>query len=426
MSIDVRPEGLIPRRWTAVWVCVVIHGLWALPATGDGKVVPPRDYSGSIEEQAQEAIVIFHSSDTQGQAVEDLILKIRVQGDANANARKFAWVVPLPAEPTIAKEDPKLFQELFTYVQSRTVRYPSKKWGSKGAAQEAKPAARPAVEVLARRVVGSYDTAVVRENVAGALNKWLEAEGFQTLPNAEDVIGFYRKKGYVFACVKVSDAELSKDKPVDSHPLRFTFKTGGRDGIYYPMRMTGLQSRPFDVNLYIFYSAWINDRLNKFGYVHRGFRLRHRDWDTSKCKANAGKTYSAPKHDPYLAGLAHTIPTVAKLFQKLHPGQRYYLTNIQATGLKPDAVRQWSDDLWVFPYYVDRGFVPYDARAGGAASAAWPGESAAAPDDEPGAAGLSRAQLFVAVPAAALGVAAISALTIGITVRRRRNTMTQK
>ena len=42
------------------------------------------------------------------------------------------------------------------------------------------PSAAPekkGVEVLSRQVVGSFDTAVVKEKVAGALNKWLDAEG---------------------------------------------------------------------------------------------------------------------------------------------------------------------------------------------------------------------------------------------------------
>jgi len=367
-NITDRRRGL----FAAVGLLVVL-GAGATPeaALADGKIVPPRDYKGSLEERAQEAIVIFHGSQTKGKAVEDLILKIRVQG----SARKFAWVVPFPNEPTIAKEDPKLFGELFRYVQARTRRRTPGK-GADQATGDKRPDAKLKVEVLSRRVVGSYDTAVVREKQAGALNEWLKAEGFQSLDNAEDVLGFYRKKGYVFACIKVSDAELHKDKPVDSHPLRFTFKTGGRDGIYFPMKMTGLQSDRFDVNLYIFYKAWINDRLNKFGYVHRGFRLRHRDWDTKRCKPNTGKTWSAPKLDVYLKDQAGAIPTVTKLFQKLHPGARYYLTNIYASGLKPDDVRQWADDLWVFPYYVKRDFIPYDARTDGPASAAWAGLSA--------------------------------------------------
>ena len=398
----------LPGLSLAVALCG-LTGLVRAPGTAwaDGKIVPPRDYQGSLEESAQEAIIIFQGSDTQGKAAEDLILKIKVHG----SAKGFAWIIPFPAEPKIAKEDPKLFRELFRYVEARTRRrYKGKGEGAKTGA-EAKPEAKAPVEVLSRRIVGSYDTAVVRENVAGALNKWLAKEGFQTLPDAEDVVGFYRKKGYVFACVKVSDAELEKGKPVDSHPLRFSFKTGGRDGIFYPMRMTGLQSQRFDVNLYVFYRYWINDRKNRYGYVHRGFRLRHRDWDTSRCVADGGKAWSAPETDPFLRDMAYAIPTVKKLFQTLHPGERYYLTNIQAFGLVPSDVREWADDLWLFPYYTNPKVVPFDARPDGPASTAWPEEA----DAEPGG-WIRRYRLYVAI---ALGLAAIGAAAIGIrTVRQ--------
>lgn len=336
----------------------------------DGKVVPPRDYTGSLEERAQEALIVFHSSETPGQAKEDLILKIQVSGQAD----RFAWVVPLPSEPDIGKEDPKLFSELFAYVENRR-RLERKSEGAHGgksapAAEEARP-----VEVLSRQTVGEFDVAVVRENESGGLNPWLEREGYQPLAGAEDVLDFYRQKGYVYACMKVSAEALAKGGQIESHPLRFTFSTGGRDGIFFPMKLTGLQSEPFDVNLYVLYGAWLNDKLSKFGYQHRGFSLRYRDWDSPQCVANAGKSYSLPAEDPFLKGFAGQIPTVTALCQKLHPGEKYYLTNIQASGLKPSDVRAWSDDLWLFPYYTKRGMVPYDARAGGVATAAWPGES---------------------------------------------------
>jgi len=363
--------------------CVVLLILSAVPrAWADGEIVPPRDYKGSLEERAQEAIIIFQGSEQPGEATEDVILKIHVEG----HVETFAWIIPFPTEPTIEKEDPRLFTELFDYVEARRASLYSKKKGSKfdGAEGEAVPLDEK-VEVLSRKVVGSFDTAVIREKVAGALNEWLDKEGFQTLPDAEDVVGFYRRKGYVFACIKVSQAEIDKDKVVESHPLRFTFKTGGRDGIFYPMRMTGLQGKPFDVNLYVFYRAWLNDRLSRYGYVHRGFSLHHRDWDTRACTPNAGKAWSDPEGDPYLRSMAGRIPTVTKLFQKLHPGARYYLTNLQARRMVPAEVRQWPDDLWLFPYYTNRRFVPFDARPGGPASEAYPTETGALREEKGGA-----------------------------------------
>lgn len=363
-----------------LWTILIM--LAATPMVrGDGKLFRPRDYQGSLEERSQEAIIVFQESDQESGSFEDLILKIDVKGQTD----KFAWVIPFPKEPKVEKEDAKLFQELHNYVETQMYnsragkgneKGKDKDKGSKGAPEE-----RP-VEVLSRRVVGSYDVAVVRENQAGALNRWLEAEGYQPLgSDAEDVIGFYRQKGYVFACVKVKDAMPTKDGSSALHPLRFTFQTGGYDGMYFPMKMSGLQADPFNVNLYVFYAVWINDKLTKHGYLHRGFSLRYRDWDSRQCEPNAGKSYSAPQEDPFLSSTAHLIPTVTKLFQKLHPGERYYLTNIQASDLKPADVRQWSDDLWLFPYNTRRGWVPRDARQGGIASAAWPNDIYVEPED---------------------------------------------
>jgi hypothetical protein len=401
-------------------------------ARADGKLIGPATYQGvpynrSPQEQAQEAILIFRAGGPDRSAVEDLILRVTVEGEAD----RFAWVIPFPAEPQIAREDAALFKELYEYVETRRAqRHAAAKRGSNGLSAEAKPAAtKDDVEVLSRKTVGSYDTAVVRERKAGALDRWLTAEGYQPLgEGAEDVVGFYRDRGDVFACIKVSDAALSTDPadpPVDLHPLRFTFETGGRDALYFPMKMTGLQQEPFRVNLYVFYGAWLNDALNRYGYVHRGFRLRHRDWDTRACKANAGKTWSAPEHDPYLRDLAHELPKTTALFRKLHPGARFYLTNLYAADLDPADVRAWRDDLWLFPYYTDRSFVPYDARRGGVAAAAWPD----APADEAAGAPQPRGSLFVVwvlpllvMTGLVIVVAAVAAATTVFLLRRRRNT----
>jgi hypothetical protein len=325
--------------------CLLLTGGAVL---ADGKVSKPRSYQGSLEEQAQEAILIYTpGEDDQKPATEDLILKIAVKGKVDS----FAWVIPFPTEPeTVEKEDARLFAELFRYVESRR---PEKKGGlSKGFKDKGKSDEREArpVEVLSRKTVGSYDVAIVRENKAGALNEWLKQEDYQPLPeDAEDVLGFYREKKYVFACVKVTKAEPDERSYSELHPLRFTFQTGREEGIYFPMKMTGLQSDPFDVTLYVFHRWWIDDRQTEQGYKHRGFRLDYRDWDTPRCEANAGKTYSDPESDPFLSSRTDYLPTVTRLFQKLHPGKRYYLTKIGG-HFQPADVRQWEDDLWLETY----------------------------------------------------------------------------
>ncbi len=344
--------------WIPFWL--ILSGL----ALGDGLIFPPRNYKGSLEEKSQEAIIVFKSGTKEKSAVQDLILKIQVEGDVD----DFAWVVPLPTPPKTAKADAKLFKEVFDYVQARKVRSSASKKRSLGGAENSKTdQMTPGVKVLSREVVGSYDVAVVREKTAGSLNEWLNEEGYKSLPKGEEVVAYYRKKGFVFACIKVSDTGLKKQRSVDLHPLRFTFKTGGRDGIFFPMKMTGLQTEPFNVNLYVFYGAWLNDKINKYGYTKQGFQLYFRDFDGPMCEPNAGKSWAKPLQDPYLRHLTSKIPTLSEFFAEHYPKDRFYLTNIKAYNLKPAEVKAWEKDLWLFPYYVKRSFVPFDARKGGPA-----------------------------------------------------------
>lgn len=386
-----------------------LASLIALPATvclADGKVQPPRKYKGSLEERAQEALIVFKQGRKRGESVEDLILKIRVAGDVD----NFAWIVPFPQKPKVKEADAKLFTELFNYVDARRRRRSFK--SKSGAKSEDNKAADGGVRVLSREVVGSYDIAVVEETKAGALNGWLEANDYQPLADAAGVLESYREKKYVFACIKVDEAQLRRKKIVDLHPLRFTFKTGGLDGIYFPMKLTGLQSEPFDVNLYVMYRYWLNDSRSKFGYEHRGFRLKYRDWDSPECKPDAGKSYTAPRSDPFLKGYAHHIPTLSAFLQATNPGERFYLTNIAANGLKPERVREWPDDLWLFPYYTNRAMVPHDARPGGVAAEGWQNQKVDEDGNDPDVATFSAFGLDLEHPLVTLAIGVVAGVML--------------
>ncbi len=334
---------------------------------GDGLVRPPINYKGSLNERSQEAIIIFREGSAKQSAVEDLIIKITVEGEAS----NFAWIVPLPNAPTTSKSDPKLFEELHNYVQARL--HPPRHAGKREkAANQARPLATPdtgSVRVISRDVVGSFDVVVVKENKEGVLNNWLVKEGFQPIVGGEKLIEEYRRRDYVFACVRVSGVIRKQGAAhAQLHPLRFTFETGGRDGIYFPMRITGLQEKPFNVNLYVFYRAWLNDSLNEYGYEQQGFTRRFRDWDSRACKANAGKAWWNPAGDPYLRSLADKLPTVSAFMKEHHHGKYFYLTNIQTRDLQPRDVLRARNDLWLFPYYTDRRVIPHDMRRGGPAA----------------------------------------------------------
>jgi hypothetical protein len=338
--------------------------LAAATAFADGGVRGPASYPDSFAERAQEAIIVFHDGKRPGEAVEDMVLKIGVDGGVHW----FAWVIPFPTDPEVEPAPIGMFEELYVYARDRRNR-PGVVIDNRKIYGATPP--RP-VDVLSRRVVGRYDVATVREREPGALNRWLLREGFQIFWFGDEVIEYYRKKSYVFVCIKVHDARGEKGKTTALHPLRFTFRTGGRDGIYFPMKMTGLQRGTFGVNLYVFYRAWLSYQDNDHGFLKRHLYLRFRDCDSYACKKGEGKLWSNPEEDPYLKPAAGKLEKVAAYFKKHHPGERFYLTNLCVNKMKPEDVRKWKNDLWLFPMYDDRRFVPHDARPGGPAE--WPVE----------------------------------------------------
>jgi len=72
----------------------------------------------------------------------------------------------------------------------------------------------------------------------------------------------------------------------------------------------------FDVNLYVFHRYWLNDKLSRYGYEHRGFTRIYRDWDTKACVPNGGQAWSNPESDPFLKSQASSIPTVKNCFRR--------------------------------------------------------------------------------------------------------------
>ena len=51
----------------------------------DGLVVKPRSYEGSLEERAQSAMIVFTPGTEEKSAVQELILKIRVENNTRRN-----------------------------------------------------------------------------------------------------------------------------------------------------------------------------------------------------------------------------------------------------------------------------------------------------------------------------------------------------
>jgi hypothetical protein len=106
----------------------------------------------------------------------------------------------------------------------------------------------PAVSVLDRKLVGVFDTATISSRDPAALQGWLKANGFAAPASRSQAIAGYVKDGWVFVAAKIrrDDPALQTATP---HPLSFTFAT---TNAVYPMRLTGIDNGPVQVELYVF------------------------------------------------------------------------------------------------------------------------------------------------------------------------------
>lgn len=99
-----------------------------------------------------------------------------------------------------------------------------------------------------RRRVGSYETAIIEAKDANALRAWFQTNGYAMPPSADSVVADYVRDGWVFAAAKLRrDAGSGELSSV--HPLSFQFATTQP---VFPMRLTGVESGPVQVALYLF------------------------------------------------------------------------------------------------------------------------------------------------------------------------------
>ena len=208
----------------------------------------PRTYKGSISQSAQEGI-LFHRGDR-----EELILRINYKLEGEGAPDRFAWVITMPNEPDrYAVADGKLFGEMFDWAEDAMFEKPRGRLFKFGLKTDSAPAgAIPDGIELGRRVqVGPYDIQPVRAlgaEALGALNLWLEKNGFPT-EDPEHMRYFVDNK-FTFLAIKISPPKGEKTVRLNGEvePLHLSFKS---EKVYYPLRFSSRQG-VFDLNLYVF------------------------------------------------------------------------------------------------------------------------------------------------------------------------------
>lgn len=104
------------------------------------------------------------------------------------------------------------------------------------------------VTVMASARVGAFETTTISAKTAAGLLDWLRENEFAVSTNAQPVIADYVKRGWVFVASKIA-REQSAAITNAIHPLSFTFPVAQP---VYPMRLTGVDAVPLQVELYVF------------------------------------------------------------------------------------------------------------------------------------------------------------------------------
>ena len=159
----------------------------------------------------------------------------------------FGWLLPVPAGTQFGLSRPALFSELDSrYQPTFTLRRiqaeycpPRNRSGGIEFAAQASPEAldqEPAVQVTSQNQVGPYDQVTLNATTVEALVEWLETNGYQVPPNAEESLSPYLEN-YEFLAIKLASGRESGD----IQPVALSY-TGTIASI--PLRPTAVAADP--------------------------------------------------------------------------------------------------------------------------------------------------------------------------------------
>jgi hypothetical protein len=156
----------------------------------------------------------------------------------------FGFLVPTPAQPTLAEAPDEVFATLEDWskpeVVTKAVRRPrTSGWGLSRGLSEGAPKMAPAgaVEVLQTQHVGGYKADILKASDAKALKEWLDQHGYVTRPDLEKWLEPYVKGGWIITAFQIAKTDKKK-AGLSTQAVRMSFKT---DRPFYPYAEPGDQ-----------------------------------------------------------------------------------------------------------------------------------------------------------------------------------------
>ncbi|MCE9635033.1 MAG: DUF2330 domain-containing protein [Planctomycetes bacterium] len=107
---------------------------------------------------------------------------------------------------------------------------------------------RTTVRVLDRRTVGAFDAAVVTAQEPADLRHWLDENGYVAPASIDPVVAEYVREGWVFVATKLR-ADATAEDVRNVAPLSFRFPA--KEPVY-PMRLTGAVNPSLELEMYVF------------------------------------------------------------------------------------------------------------------------------------------------------------------------------
>jgi hypothetical protein len=106
-------------------------------------------------------------------------------------------------------------------------------------------AAGGGVDVLGQEIIGGYSVARLAADDTGALQRWLDENGYHAPEGAAPILRAYIDAGWKFVAIKLAPGQHAAGQ---LKPLRIAFDSAK---ILYPMRLSALAEQPLDVLLYV-------------------------------------------------------------------------------------------------------------------------------------------------------------------------------
>jgi MYXO-CTERM domain-containing protein len=199
--------------------------------------------------------VLFVIDDTHVEA------HIQIQYDPEADADKFAWVIPMQVLPEFSVGSEQLFQNLLagsvpTYGYNTLTQDCGGEAGGDGDGDpggDGDPTGDgdgdPGPEIIYQDVVGAFEIAVLQGGTIEEVMQWLGDNGYAQDPNAEPILDLYLQEGFLFVALKLAmNTEVAEIHPI---VLRYT-----GDEPCVPLRLTRIAAvEDMDVRVFMLGNA---------------------------------------------------------------------------------------------------------------------------------------------------------------------------